>query len=462
MFSKLAATSFRASGALNPTTTALLARSTAVQASKLIASLPPSVLSVNKPSLETRRTFITAMCKKIFGLPEADQNKNLTRTAAATSAATATAASILPGIALAETAPATPAATTATAAAPAQPLVDAATAAATTPSSAAEVVADVASAAAAVDAPTWFQRTFGFTQQAWEQPGAIVGGMIDLIDKFQTVTGLPWWAAIVTFSIGLRLITVPLMYKQTKGTAKLQEIQPELQRLRKEMDTPGLSQAERQEILLDIQALLARSGVSPIKSLLLGLSTIPIFIVMFLALRNMAMHPQFMEAFRTGGVGPWMDLTKVDSTYALAVTVGLSNLALLELNFRDQRNAAQPNPFASAMQKTFRVMTILFIPFIAQFPTALFCFWFPSNLVTITWTLLIRNNAVRRALGIPERVIRAATTVANNTVRAAQSGASPLPGVARQPVTMYKGRGMPKSFRKPTNANSTSSTTEQK
>src|SRR4051812_30788057 len=97
-----------------------------------------------------------------------------------------------------------------------------------------------------------------------------------------TLGGLAWVLAIVFLVVTIRLILFPLFVKQVKSQRAMQELQPEIAKLRKQYgsDRQGMSQA--------MMALQKERGVNPLAGCLPILPQIPVFISLFHVLRRLA------------------------------------------------------------------------------------------------------------------------------------------------------------------------------
>src|SRR4051812_6871537 len=97
-----------------------------------------------------------------------------------------------------------------------------------------------------------------------------------------TLGGLAWVLAIVFLVVTVRLLLFPLFVKQIKSQRAMQELQPEIQKLRKQYgsDRQGLSQA--------MMALQKERGVNPLAGCLPLLPQIPVFLSLFHVLRRLA------------------------------------------------------------------------------------------------------------------------------------------------------------------------------
>jgi YidC/Oxa1 family membrane protein insertase len=94
--------------------------------------------------------------------------------------------------------------------------------------------------------------------------------------------GLSWALSIVFLVITIRVLLFRLFVKQVKSQRAMQEIQPEIQKLRKQYgaDKQGFSQA--------MMALQKERGVNPLAGCLPLLPQIPVFIALFHVLRRLA------------------------------------------------------------------------------------------------------------------------------------------------------------------------------
>jgi YidC/Oxa1 family membrane protein insertase len=96
------------------------------------------------------------------------------------------------------------------------------------------------------------------------------------------LSGLAWALSIVFLVVTIRLILFPLFVKQIKSQRAMQEIQPEMQKLRKQYgaDRQGMAQAQQQ--------LFKERGVNPLAGCLPILPQIPVFLSLFHVLRRLS------------------------------------------------------------------------------------------------------------------------------------------------------------------------------
>lgn len=98
--------------------------------------------------------------------------------------------------------------------------------------------------------------------------------------------GITWALSIMFLVVTVRLILFPLFVKQVKSQRAMQELQPEIQKLRKQYgsDRQGMSQA--------MMALQKERGVNPLAGCLPILPQIPVFLSLFHVLRRLAPEKQ--------------------------------------------------------------------------------------------------------------------------------------------------------------------------
>ena len=96
------------------------------------------------------------------------------------------------------------------------------------------------------------------------------------------LSGLAWALSIVFLVVTVRVILFPLFVKQVKSQRAMQELQPEIQQLRKQYGS------DRQGFAVAMQKLQKERNVSPLAGCLPILPQIPIFLSLFHVLRRLA------------------------------------------------------------------------------------------------------------------------------------------------------------------------------
>jgi membrane protein insertase Oxa1/YidC/SpoIIIJ len=62
------------------------------------------------------------------------------------------------------------------------------------------------------------------------------------------------------------------------------------------------------------------------------------------------------------------------------------------------------NPqYGPVMVNAFRAMAVVMVPVITTFPAAMLCYWVPNNFFTLVQSVTLRNDFVKKQLGIWDR-----------------------------------------------------------
>jgi YidC/Oxa1 family membrane protein insertase len=119
----------------------------------------------------------------------------------------------------------------------------------------------------------WLYTAISFVMKQWH---ALFSTVLD------PAGGITWALSIMFLVVTVRLILFPLFVKQIKSQRAMQELQPEMAKLRKQYgsDRQGMSQA--------LMALQKERGVNPLAGCLPVLPQIPVFLSLFHVLRRLA------------------------------------------------------------------------------------------------------------------------------------------------------------------------------
>jgi len=143
-----------------------------------------------------------------------------------------------------------------------------------------------------------------------------------IIESIHFYTGLPWWGSIITSVILLRLLLIPLHYKNVKVVANLTE--------QSKVYNEKLKESKERILTFEEQKDLQRDGLQMAASLWSMFKNmfkqIPFFVCMFLGLRRMCLDPVWKEQLLTGGTWWFTDLTSMDSLYIFPVLCGINLL----------------------------------------------------------------------------------------------------------------------------------------
>lgn len=186
------------------------------------------------------------------------------------------------------------------------------------------------------------------------------------MDWFSTLLWGEYGLAILAVTIIIRLIILPLTLKQYKSSKRMQEIQPELKKIKDKYKDDAKKQQE------ETMKLFQKEGVNPLAGCLPLIVQMPILI----ALYNAIMRNQHIgeHSFL------WMQLGTKDPFYILPL------LAALTTYIQQKMMAHQMNP---QMQSLMFIFPVLIFVMAMNFASALPLYWVYSNIFTIVQTYFI-------------------------------------------------------------------------
>jgi YidC/Oxa1 family membrane protein insertase len=205
--------------------------------------------------------------------------------------------------------------------------------------------------------------------------------------------------AILVFTVGLKLITLPLSLKSYHSMSRMKALQPEMKRIQERFadDKPRQSS--------EMMELYKREKVSPVSGCLPTLIQIPIFFALYKVLYvgiELRQAPFFgwihdmsvadpTSVFTAFGLAPW-NLPAAMHIGAWPILMGCSMFAQQKLS---------PQPPDKAQANMFMVMPIVFTYMLAQMPAGLVIYWTWSNLLSIAqqWFIMSRD-AKRKAIKV--------------------------------------------------------------
>ena len=114
--------------------------------------------------------------------------------------------------------------------------------------------------------------------------------------------GAPWWLAIVMLTVVVRGLLSPLTVKQVKNMRKMQELKPDLDKLKAKYKNKPKKQQEA------ITKLYQERKINPAAGCLPMFIQLPVFIVLY----HTIIRFEHLESFKTGGLLWFHDLTNAD------------------------------------------------------------------------------------------------------------------------------------------------------
>jgi YidC/Oxa1 family membrane protein insertase len=202
---------------------------------------------------------------------------------------------------------------------------------------------------------------------------------------FHQSVGAPWWLSIAMLTVVVRGLLFPLTVKQVKSMRSVQDLKPDMDKVRAQYQNNPQKQRE------EMAKLYQDRGVNPLGGCLPILIQMPIFIGIFYVIRLFGgtpgrTEPKY-ESFVDGGLLWFQDLSHQDPTYLLPIISAVTMLAATEITLKN----VDPQ-----QRWLMRLLPVGFTVFLLSFPAGLFVYWITSNLVTLVQNYVIYNHGPGR------------------------------------------------------------------
>lgn len=240
--------------------------------------------------------------------------------------------------------------------------------------------------------------------------------------SFHDVTGLPWWATVIVYTVGLRLATFPLAVYGHVMKGKIQNIfQNEMPKMDAELKNEvamarkrwNLNDKEtyilyRQSFKTQYRKMIERDNCHPLKTTILHWFQIPIWVCHSIGIRNILqmqpdpMSPQAIKIFAQITVGGclWLpNLIDADTTYILPAIWCITNLINIELGALERTGPS--TKFSTIFTGIFRGITIAVAPIAATVPSCLTLYWCTSAVCALGQNLILLSPRAKKLFGIP-------------------------------------------------------------
>lgn len=210
-------------------------------------------------------------------------------------------------------------------------------------------------------------------------PGGIWGDILQfvssVIDFFAKYVGYNYGIALLIVTVLVRLLILPLMVKQIRYSKMMQELQPDIKKVREK------HKGDAKKIQEETMKLWQQNGVNPMAGCFPMVVQLPVLYALFGAIEgNIALnHSTFLYIFHMGSP---------DHTYILpaiaAVTTYFSSKVMMAGN--------------DSQQKMMLFIMPVFIFFIgSHFAAGLALYWIYSNIFTTVQTYFIKVRPERSA-----------------------------------------------------------------
>jgi YidC/Oxa1 family membrane protein insertase len=208
---------------------------------------------------------------------------------------------------------------------------------------------------------------------------------------FHDHVGVSWGMAIVLLTVVIRLLILPLTFRQVRSMQSLQRLQPEIKNIQQRYKDD--KQRQQQEMMKFYQ----EHKVNPLSSCLPILLQLPFFLALFYMLRHdLRIHVCGQSAHVCGDIPAAHFLFINDITDK---ATGAALVALIILYVGSQLVSGIISTFTADRSQRIMMLALpfVFVTFIINFPAGLIVYWITTNLWTIGQQL-----AIKRFLPPPE------------------------------------------------------------
>ncbi|MBU1091688.1 YidC/Oxa1 family membrane protein insertase [Patescibacteria group bacterium] len=203
--------------------------------------------------------------------------------------------------------------------------------------------------------------------------------------------------AIVVLTLLVRFILFPLSHKSVVTQRKMKQIEPELSEIKEKFKKNKEEQAKQ------TMTLYRAHGISPFSSFFLLFLQFPVFIALFMILKNgTVFNPDLLYSFvkMPENIGTVflgiIDVTR--SSYFVSFLAGFSQFVQIHLSMPKVREKIKDNSFKGQLQRSMGVqmkyIMPVFIFFIAQrFSSGMALYWTTSNVFAILHEIVVARKS---------------------------------------------------------------------
>jgi len=232
-------------------------------------------------------------------------------------------------------------------------------------------------------------------------------------------SGWAWVLSIVGLTIVIRILIIPLFFKQIKAARGMQLVQPEMQKLQKKYKGKT-DPASRQKMQEEMMALYREHGTNPFASCLPILLQMPIFFALFRVLNSLGplsqgtyaggekdsigpLTQQLAQQAETSTLfgapisatflSPESDATVKAVTVVLIVLMSATTfLTQRQLTMKNMPASALDNPMARQQKMLMYILPLVFAFSGVNFPIGVLIYWSVSNM----WSMGQQFYTIRR------------------------------------------------------------------
>jgi membrane protein insertase, YidC/Oxa1 family, C-terminal domain len=263
-----------------------------------------------------------------------------------------------------------------------------------------------------------------FDSLLWPLKVAVAWIMVQFHNLFTGVFGMAaesgasWALSIVGLTILMRILLIPLFFKQIKASRGMQMLQPELQAIQKKYKGKT-DPASREAMGRETMELYRKHGTNPFSSCMPILLQSPVFFALFRVLYSLPQVADGTYPRGNGAIGPInaevaQEITSAklfgaeissyflspDATAATRVITAILIVAMSATTFITQRQLTRKNmppsalegPLAQQQKILLYVLPLIFAISGVNFPIGVLIYWTTTNL----WSMGQQWYTIRR------------------------------------------------------------------
>uniref|UniRef100_A0ACD5XXH2 Uncharacterized protein n=1 Tax=Avena sativa TaxID=4498 RepID=A0ACD5XXH2_AVESA len=229
--------------------------------------------------------------------------------------------------------------------------------------------------------------------------GSAIGTLVQTIDGFHTLTGLPWWITISLSTVAMRLVILPALILQLHKKAEIGEILRKLP-----PPPPGMSVRDQYSLFQKKKRELGCPSF--IWNFAYFAVQFPCFILWMGSIRSMCLtnHP----GLDNGGILWFHNLTEFShGTLGPVFPILVAGLHYLNIQISFQTSHTEQYPGALGfLAKFYKIyLDFLSIPlFVIAYvvPQGSLIYWTTNGLFSVAQQLSLRNDVICKMLGLPD------------------------------------------------------------
>ncbi|MCW6653717.1 membrane protein insertase YidC [Aerococcaceae bacterium NML191292] len=203
----------------------------------------------------------------------------------------------------------------------------------------------------------------------------IIYNLSQFIIWLSNIFGGSYAIGIIIFTVLIRIITVPLTKMQFDSQRQMQEIQPEIDKLKAKY--PGRDRASMEAMQREQREIMEANGVNQFAGCLPVAIQLPIMMALYQAIGR-------TEILKEGHF-LWMSLGQMDPFFVLPIVAAV-------LTFANSYFTMKSSPSQGGAMKTMTyVMPAMILLISVGLPAAVTLYWVVSNAVTLIQTFMLNN-----------------------------------------------------------------------